>query len=325
VPEPGSTLAVVGVSGFVGSHVAAALLRAGCTVRGTLRDPNGPSRGWLEREVASQARHGARLVLLPAELRDQDSLVRATRGADGILMCAGTERQAPETVDLMVDAARHALDAAETHGIERVVFLSSTGSTNPPDGEPEVKHEDTAWSDPDQQVADGKYSPAAKTRMEQTALSRMAAGGGVPRVVILNPSLIAGPAFQDDPPSHLGFFRSILAGERWADGAPDGSMSMIDVRDLAAMHLAALDQQHARGRIFAVKRSWHWQDILEALGRVHAAYTPPPWPADRERSRPTRFDFGRRDALGVELRGLDAILEGVVGELDRRGLLPRAG
>lgn len=97
---------------------------------------------------------------------------------------------------------------------------------------------------------------------------------------------------------------------------------MIDVRDLARLHVAALRTPEARGRYFGVVQSWHWQDILQALARVAPGYDAPRWPEDRPRTRPTQFDFTRRDSLGVELRGLDEMLEATVAELRRRDLWP---
>jgi nucleoside-diphosphate-sugar epimerase len=307
----------VGVSGFVGSHVAAALLDRGYDVRGTLRRPDGPAGDWLRRELGVRGN----LSLHAAELSDSEALREAMAGCTGLVMCAGAETQEPATVRLMVGAAEHCLGAARAEGVGRAVFTSSTGSTNPPQGEPERKNEREHWSDPDQQESMGKWSPAAKTRMEKRALELAADDL---RVAIMLPSLILGPALSPEPSGGLRFLRRILVGERMAEGAPDGSMSIIDARDLAALHVAALEQPEARGRYFALAKSWHWQDILEALGRVHPAYEPPAWPADQARSSPTQFDFTRRDQLGVTLRGLDEILGGAVEDLRRRGMLPEA-
>ena len=110
-------------------------------------------------------------------------------------MSAGVETQEPETITLMVAAAENVLNAALKLGIKRTVFTSSTGSTNPPEGEPPMKVETVHWSDSDQQISVGKYSPAAKTLMEKKALEMMAANPDL-RVSIMNPSMIAGPVFQ---------------------------------------------------------------------------------------------------------------------------------
>lgn len=312
---------VIGVSGFVGSHVAAALLAAGHSVRGTLRDPSAANRVWLEEGVGSRARDGATLELCAAELSDAGSIRSAMEGCSGVAMCAGVETQAPETIDLMVGAANHVADAALALGIGRAVFTSSTGSTNPPEGEPPRKNEVDHWSDPDAQIAAGKFSPAAKTLMDRTALERMEASEGRLRVATLNPSLIAGPAYQPDPVPSLRFFEAIVSGKRMNEQIPDGSMSMIHVEDLAGLHVAALERPEARGRYFGVQQSWHWKDILEAVGRAVPGYTPPLWPEDAVPSRPTQFDFTRRDALGAPARGIDEIVGSVVEELRRRRMI----
>lgn len=307
-------ICVIGVSGFIGSHVAAELLRQGYSVRGTSRDPES-KRDWIENGIGKFAQDGAELTLHAANLRDRESLEAAMDGCSGVTMNAGDETQSPETVSLMLSAAQNTLEAANKKGIKRVVFTSSTGSTNPPDGEPEIKKENEHWSDADQQISVEKFSPAAKTLMERLAIPL---GEKLDiRVAIMNPSLILGPAFQPELPSSLRFLNSIVSGDKMSDRAPDGSMSMIDVRDLAALHVAALTNDDARGRYFGVKKSWHWQDILEALERIHPDYTAPEWP-DEERSEPSGYDLTRQNTLGVSVRGLDEILQGAVEELRLR-------
>ena len=70
-------------------------------------------------------------------------------------------------------------------------YICLTGSTNPKDGEPDLKNEIEHWSDAEFQISKGKYSPAAKTLMDKTAL---AYGEEHPdmRIVIFNPDMILG-------------------------------------------------------------------------------------------------------------------------------------
>ena len=126
-----------------------------------------------------------------------------------------------------VNAARAVISGARAAGVGTVVLTSSTGSTNKPGAAPDaVKSELTAWSDPEQQKAAGKFSPAAKTLMEQTALQMVgrglenevtdaAAAEGAPRLCIINPSLILGPQLQPGPVSgnSLPWFSRICKGE----------------------------------------------------------------------------------------------------------------
>ncbi|MCR9276969.1 MAG: NAD-dependent epimerase/dehydratase family protein [Pseudomonadaceae bacterium] len=315
------TICVVGVSGFVGSHVAAELLGRGYGVHGTLRDPSASGKQWINDRLSGLAKADAQLTLHPAELGDKSSLYQAMSGCTGVIMCAGAETQEPQTIELMVGAAENILDNALDLGIGRAVFTSSTGSTNPPDGEPALKNELDHWSDPAIQIAAGKFSPAAKTLMDRAALSMMEQSEGKLRVSVLNPSMITGPAFQDEPVSSLRAFQKIIRGERMSERIPNGSMSMIDVRDLAKLHVNALEQNSASGRYFGVKQSWHWRDILNAIHRAYPDYSPPAFPDGEEPIRPTQFDLGRQRSLGVDLRDLDAMIASVISELTRRRML----
>jgi nucleoside-diphosphate-sugar epimerase len=314
------TICVVGCSGFVGSHVTAALLARGYAVNGTLRDADGANRHWLLADIGAAAATN-RLALFPADVLDKDSLRPAMAGCSGVIACAGSPAIVPETVDLMVAVGENVCEAAIAAGIGRAVFTSSTGSTNPPTGEPHLKNEVLHWSDPDLQMNQGKFAAVGKSRLDRIVLDRMAASGGAFRAAVINPSMIVGPAYQPEPVASHVRFAEIVRGERMADKVPNGSMSLIDVRDLAALHVAALESSQARGRYFGVKRSWHWRDILRALRRALPAYRIPPIDPDEVPVPPTRFDLTRQASLGVKLRSLDEMMAGLVAELQRRGMI----
>jgi len=317
----GETICVVGASGFVGSHVAAALLARGYNVNGTLRDADGANRDWLMSDVAAAARGANRLALFSADVFDKASFKPAMEGCTGLVVCAGSPVISPETIDLMVAVAENVSDAALEADIGRAVFTSSTGSTNPPGGEPALKNEVLHWSDPDLQLAEKKFAAVGKTRLDHIVLDKMAAFDGRFRVAIVNPSMIVGPAYQPDPVDSLVRFAATIRGERMADKIPNGSMSLTDVRDLAALHVAALENENAQGRYFGVKQSWHWRDILRALRRAWPGYRIPPIDLDEVPVAPTRFDLTRQASLGVRLRGLDAMMTALVEELQRRKMI----
>jgi len=313
------TICVVGCSGFVGSHVAAALLARGYNVNGTLRDADGANSDWLMADVAAAASGENRLTLFSADALNKDSFKPAMDGCGGAIVCAGSPVIAPETIDLMVAVAGNVADAAVAAGIGRAVFTSSTGSTNPPGGEPYLKNEVLHWSDPDRQLAEKKFAAVGKTRLDRIVLDRMAASAGRFRVAVINPSMIVGPAYRPDPTVSLVRFAEIVRGERIAETIPNRSLT--DVRDLAALHVAALENAAARGRYFGVKQSWHWRDILRALKRAWPAYRMPAIDPTEVPVRPTRFDLTRQASLGVGLRGLDAMVAGLVAELERRRMI----
>ena len=317
-------ICVVGCSGFVGSHVTAELLSRGYDVHGTLRDAKGDNRRWLSSAVAPAASGANRLSLFSADVFDSASLMPALAGCDGVVVCAGSPVIAPETIDLMVAVAENVSDAAMEAGIGRAVFTSSTGSTNPPEGEPDLKNEVLHWSDPDRQLRDGKFAAVGKTRLDRIVLEKMAVSADAFRVSTINPSMIVGPAFQPEPTVSHKRFAGIIRGERMADKIPNSSMSLTDVRDLAVLHVNALENPQASGRYFGVKNSWHWRDILKALERACPGYRMPPIDPDEVPVRPTHFDLTRQATLGARLRDLDDMMTGLVEELHRRNMIQSA-
>ncbi len=315
------TICVIGCNGFVGSHVTAELLAQGFSVHGGLRDTATDKTAWIKERIVPLAIDGATLTLFPFQAKNKESIKEAAKNCSGIICCAGSPLQKPETMELMEDLATNVSDAALELGIEVAVFTSSTGSTNPPEGEPLLKMEMEHWSDTITQIAAKKYAAAAKTKYDRIIMDKMESSDGRLRSVTINPSMIAGPCFQPEPVTSLRSFAAIIKGERMGDKVPNSSMSMIDVRDLAKMHVAALLNESTRGRYFGVKKSWHWREILQALSDAVPDCDPPKYDPNEKPVRPTQFDLTRRDSLGVKLRDLPDILKDVVVELKDRELI----
>ena len=232
-------ICVVGCSGFVGSHVTAELLSRGYDVNGTLRDAEGENSSWLLSDVAAYSGDSNNLTLFAADVFDKDSIRQAMENCSGVIVCAGSPLVVPETIDLMIAVAENVSDMAIDANITRAVFTSSTGSTNPMEGEPPLKNENLHWSNPNYQLAEKKYAAVGKTLLDQKVLNKMANAREKFRVCVINPSMIVGPAFQRDPVVSLYRFAAIINGKRFSEKIPNSSNSIIDVRDLAKLHVNA--------------------------------------------------------------------------------------
>jgi len=314
-------ICVVGCSGFVGSHVTAELLSRGYDVNGTLRDAEGEHSSWLLSDVAAYSGDSNNLTLFTADVFDKDSIRQAMENCSGVIVCAGSPLVVPETIDLMIAVAENVSDMAIDANINRAVFTSSTGSTNPMEGEPPLKNENLHWSNPNYQLAEKKYAAVGKTLLDQKVLNKMANAREKFRVCVINPSMIVGPAFQRDPVVSLYRFAAIINGKRFSEKIPNSSNSIIDVRDLAKLHVNALEKEEAKGRYFGVKQSWHWRDILKALEVACDKYTMPQIDPYETPVPATQFDFSRQDTLGVKLRNIDEMFASLVAELDRRSMI----
>ena len=314
-------ICVVGCSGFVGSHVTAELLSRGYDVNGTLRDAEGENSSWLLSDVAAYSGDSNNLTLFAADVFDKDSIRQAMENCSGVIVCAGSPLVVPETIDLMIAVAENVSDMAIDANITRAVFTSSTGSTNPMEGEPLLKNENLHWSNPNYQLAEKKYAAVGKTLLDQKVLNKMANAREKFRVCVINPSMIVGPAFQRDPVVSLCRFAAIINGKRFSEKIPNSSNSIIDVRDLAKLHVNALEKEEAKGRYFGVKQSWHWRDILKALEVACDKYTMPQIDPYETPVPATQFDFSRQDTLGVKLRNIDEMFASLVAELNRRSMI----
>lgn len=123
---------VSGAHGFVGSHLARALLERGDAVR--VLDRPAPRLA----DVGGERRSGldllgirAEVELVEADLRDADTVGVAVAGADSVFHLAaqtivGVARNSPlETFEVNVQGAWNVFEACRTQGVGKVVFASS--------------------------------------------------------------------------------------------------------------------------------------------------------------------------------------------------------
>lgn len=133
-----SPILVSGAHGFVGSHLARALLEQGDSVR--VLDRPAPRLA----DVGGERRSGLDLLgirdeveLVEADLRDADAVAKAVEGADSVFHLAaqtivGVARRSPlETFEVNVQGAWNVFEACRTHGVARVVFASSDKAYGP--------------------------------------------------------------------------------------------------------------------------------------------------------------------------------------------------
>jgi uncharacterized protein YbjT (DUF2867 family) len=105
------TVLVTGASGFVGSHLAAALVDAGHTVRAMTRRP-------ADYEGAGEP--------VQADVGDPESLDRAMAGVDAAYYLVHS-LDSGDFVDLDAQAARNFSAAAARAGVERIIYLGGLG------------------------------------------------------------------------------------------------------------------------------------------------------------------------------------------------------
>ena len=262
-----STVLVTGGSGFVGGHCILQLLAAGHRVRTTVRSlkREGDVRGTL-REGGAEP--GDRLSFAAADLESDAGWPQAVAGCEYVLHVAspfppGIPKHEDELIVPAREGALRVLRAARDAGVARVVLTSSfaaIGYGHPPQ---ETPFNETNWTDPT--GGDVRAYVKSKTLAERAAWDFIAREGGRLELSVVNPVAVLGPVLGPD------YATSIMLVQRLMDGALPGCpryyIGVVDVRDVADLHLRAMTHPAAKGeRFLAVAGDFmSVQDIAKTL------------------------------------------------------------
>jgi dihydroflavonol-4-reductase len=241
------------------------LLDAGYRVRTTLR-----SLGRVPDVKAMLARGGAAsteaVTFAVADLTCDQGWGEAVAGCDFVLHVASPfPMSAPAHEDDLIVPARdgslRVLRAARGAGVRRVVLTSSVaavGYGHPPTDRP---YDETSWTD----VAGGVTAYAkSKTLAERAAWDFVEQEGKGPELSTVNPAVIFGPALGPDYSTSVRIIAGLLG--RTTPRLSRMSFGVVDVRDVADLHLRAMTNPAAAGqRFIATSGPMSLQEVALAL------------------------------------------------------------
>jgi nucleoside-diphosphate-sugar epimerase len=245
-----STVLVTGGSGFIGGHCILQLLAAGHQVRTTIRNlKREPEVRATLRSAGAQGDDG--LSFFAADLENDAGWKEAAAGCDYVLHVASPfPSDVPKHEDELIVPAREGalrvLRASRDGGVKRVVLTSSFAAIGYGHPLQDAPFDETSWTDPN--GSDVMPYIKSKTLAERAAWDFMAREGGALEMAVINPVGVLGPVLGADYATSIALVQRLLDGA--VPGCPKLYFGLVDVRDVADLHLRAMTNPAAKGERF---------------------------------------------------------------------------
>ena len=262
------TVLVSGGSGYIAGFLIRQLLAAGWNVRTTVRS--------LSREAA--VRQGLDvgdrpLSFFAADLNSDAGWAEAMAGCSHVAhvaspLPAGVPKHADELIVPARDGALRALRAARAAGVRRFVMTSSVAAVCYGRGRGVHHFTEADWTDPARPGTSAYVQ--SKTIAERAARDWVAKEGGGLEFCTINPSVVLGPVWSRDYSASIVIVKKLLDGSVRA--CPDIGFGVVDVRDVADLHLRALTAPGLAGERFIA--SGRFMKMLEIAAVLRAELGP---------------------------------------------------
>lgn len=233
---------VTGITGYIGQHVGSELLNAGYEVVGTMRSQR---KAAVARAALGDA--GDRLTFVEADLLSDKGWDEAMAGVSYVLhvaspYVAAEPKDENELIEPAVEGTRRVIEAAQRAGVKRMVLTSSLLAIQGGRGSGHFGPADWAKTD-------GSVSAYTKSKTLAERKAWELAEGGDMELVVVAPGAVFGPSLGATPEGQsVEMISDMINGKMPA--IPHLSISMVDVRDVAKLHVAALAAEGVDGSRF---------------------------------------------------------------------------
>jgi len=257
------TILLTGISGFIAKHVAVKLLNAGYDVRGTVRRLDRAKE--VQSAVAPHLTAGAgALSFVQADLESDAGWADAMVGVVAVVHTASPfpiaqPKDEQKLIRPAVEGTLRVLKAAQSAGVGRVVLTSSVVAVVN-DAKPGVLQDESDWCDVS---FPGTTAYSKSKTLAERAAWEFVSGTGI-ALTTINPGLVLGPPLDIHYGSSMQIVERLLKGRD--PMVPDFGPPVVDVRDVAEMHLRAVQRPDTAGKRFiAVAGPLPFPEMARAL------------------------------------------------------------
>lgn len=257
------TVFVSGGSGYIAGFLIRQLVSEGWMVHTTVRN--------LAREAEVRESLGvdnARVRFFAADLMSDAGWAEAMAGCSHVAHVASPlPANAPKSDDELIVPAREgalrALRAAKAAGVKRFVMTSSMAAVAYGHGGAKTRFTEADWTNVESK--DAYAYVKSKTIAERAARDWVAAEGGDMEFCTVNPVLVLGPLQSGDFSTSLESIKKLLEGS--LPGLPNFGFGLVDVRDVADMHVRCLTAPDMAGERFLCSGPFLWMREIAAVLR----------------------------------------------------------
>ena len=255
---------ITGASGYIALHCIVEALKSGYSVKGSLRnmDREGEVRQAIKKETDD-----SNLEICKLNLLDDEGWNDATRDCDYLLHTASPfityePKDENELIKPAKEGTLRALRAANKAGIKKIVLTSSIAAIAYGHEKNIVTEDD--WTDTTQDV--GAYTKS-KTLAEKAAWDFIKSDENNSMVMTtIHPGFVFGPLLSNDTKgASADLMIRIMTGKFPA--IPAIYFTVVDVRDIAMLHVKALKNKESDGRRLLTTSSegYHMKRISKIL------------------------------------------------------------
>ncbi|ERK30834.1 SDR family oxidoreductase [Clostridium intestinale] len=244
------TVLVTGGTGFVGTHIIFQLLQRGYNVKTTLRSLSSKSKV-IDTLKSNGISAFDNLTFVEADLSKDDNWDVAMKGCNYVLSVASPvfftiPKDENEVIRPAVEGIIRVLKAARNAGVKRVVMTSNFGAVGFSNKNSNITTTEEDWTNPNERGLSAYEK--SKLLAERAAWDFIKKEGGSLEFTTINPVAILGPSLSAHMSGSFGLIEHLLNGSMKA--IPNIPLNIVDVRDVADLHIRAMTNPKANGQRF---------------------------------------------------------------------------
>ena len=248
---------VTGATGYIGLHCIHQLLNQGYAVNGSVRSPE--RKNEIFEALKNHNTSTENLNIYTFDLNDDEGWDQGMEGCDYLLHVASPIALENHDEDFFVKPAVAGVKRAMKFA--KVVLTSSVAAIYET-MESKSYYDETDWSDPEN-PAISHYSKS-KTLAERAAWEFIENENHPFELAVINPALVIGPSLSGDLGESNKAIMMVATGKMPV--AVPLQFGYVDVRDVAAAHILAMQNPASNGERFALAEKDLWyKDVAQVL------------------------------------------------------------